>query len=110
MTEETRSITFSPNEIVTAIAEFHFRRKLPIPKGKVVEMSFTAPPEIEVHLRIQGEGEASPAEFNLKSETVAAALVFYCINRSIPLPALARKQLRLHGDGLELLISNLHRH
>ena len=109
MPTETRSITFAPHEIVAAVADFHLRRKMPIPKGKIVTMSFTAPPEIEGHFQVLADGETMPADFVLKSETLAAALVFYCINRSIPMPALAQKQLRRHGDGLELLISHLRR-
>ena len=107
MPQETRSLFFSPHEIVAAVADFHLRRKLPIPKGKIVSMSFSAPPEVEGTFEILGEGQDTPSRFVLKGETLAAALVFYCINRSIPMPALSRKQLRKPDDGLELVISNL---
>lgn len=106
---ESRSIAFSPQEIVTAVADFHVRRKLPIPKGKVVGLDFSAPPDIEGTFQILADGADAPANFVLDSTTLAAALVFYCINRSIPLPALATKQLRRKGDGLELVVSNMRR-
>ncbi|MCF4167482.1 hypothetical protein L2U69_17680 [Zavarzinia compransoris] len=110
MPRETRSLFFSPHEIVAAVADFHLRRKMPIPKGKIVSMSFSAPPDIEATFQILAEGETVPARFVLKGETLAAALVFYCINRSIPMPALSRKQLRKADDGLELVISNMRAH
>lgn len=107
MPTESRSIVFSPQEIVTAVADFHDKRKLPIPKGKVVGLAFSAPPDIEGTFHILADGAEAPANFVLNSTTLAAALVFYCINRGIPLPVLATKQLRRKGDNLELVVSNI---
>ncbi|MCW0181368.1 hypothetical protein [Zavarzinia sp.] len=107
MTTEVHTIAFAPHEIVAAIANFHRHRKLPIPSGKVVGMVFTAPPEIEGRFQILADGTDVPADFTLDSATLAASLVFHCINHGIPLPALATKQLRRHEHGLELVVSNM---
>ncbi len=108
MTTEVHTIAFAPHEIVAAIADFHYRRKLPIPKGKVVGMVFSPPPEIEGRFQILADGADVPAELTLDSATLAASLVFHCISHGIPLPALATKQLRRRDNGLELVVSNMH--
>lgn len=107
MTTEVHTIAFAPHEIVAAIADFHYHRKLPIPRGKVVSMTFTPPPEIEGNFQILADGAEFPADFILDSATLAACLVFHCISHGIPLPALATKQLRRRDSGLELVVSNM---
>ncbi|RJF94409.1 hypothetical protein D3874_00735 [Oleomonas cavernae] len=109
MPTETRHISFRPHEIVAAIGDFHARRKLPIPKGKVLGISFTEAPNIQTTLSIRPDDEAEPVDFTLTSETLAAALVFYCINRSIPLPAMATKRLQRNGDEIALVITRASR-
>lgn len=73
--------------------------------GQVLGISFTGPPDIRATLSIQSDQDMTLVDFNLSSETLAAALVFFCINRSIPLPATATKQLRLNGEEIALVIS-----
>lgn len=109
MPTETRHISFRPHEIVAAISDFHQRRKLPIPKGKVLGIAFTDPPNIQATLSILPDDDPQAVDFTMNSETLAAALVFYCINRSIPLPALAKKQLQRQGDEIALVITNAKR-
>ncbi len=109
MPTETRHISFRPHEIVAAVSDFHLRRRLPIPKGKVMGISFTDPPDIGATLSILPDNAHDTVDFTLNGETLAAALVFYCINRGIPLPALARKQLQRNGDEIALVITKARR-
>lgn len=104
MTSEVHTIAFAPHEIVAAVADFHHSRRLPIPAGKVVDMNFSEPPEIEGTFQVLADGETCPVELVLDSATLGAALVLYCINHGIPLPALATKKLRRVEHGLELVI------
>lgn len=106
MPSELRQIVFRPNEVVAAIAEFHQRRRLAIPKGRVVGLHLTEPPEIRATLSIVSDDQPDPIPFTLGSEVLAAALIFYCINRGIPLPALANKKLRRFEDSIGLEITN----
>lgn len=106
MPSELRQIVFRTAEIVAAIAQFHQSRRLAIPKGRVVGLTLTDPPEITATISILGDGETEPAPLTLSSETLAAALIFYCINRGIPLPAMANKQLKRFDDSVGLVITN----
>ncbi|MDD3445154.1 MAG: hypothetical protein PHS60_07075 [Zavarzinia sp.] len=106
MPTETRILSFTTPEIVAALSDFHMRRRKPIPSGKVLALTFTPPPDIHATIRILPDGAMEPTEITMNSEIVAAALVLYCMNSNIPLPARARKHLRLRSEFLELVFSH----
>ncbi len=108
MPSEIRLITFTKPEIVAAISDFHLRRKLPIPKGAVLSVDIATTPDIEVTLQIRPDGEHDPVAFPVNALTLAAALVFFCINRGIPLPAQSTKHLTMRGEEVTLAISHVH--
>jgi hypothetical protein len=97
MPKEMRQIMFGPPEIMTAILEYHRRRSIALPAGTAVRCFITDEPELSAILFIQGDG-AGMTELPLTAETLAAALILYCINRRIPLPAEAEKRLRKLAD------------
>lgn len=106
MPTETRHINFSAPEVVEALSEFRRGRRLAIPGGEVRDVSFSEPPDIRATLSIRVDETHDVIAFQVGSETLAAALVFYCINHGIPLPARAVKQLQRHPAGVSLVVSN----
>ncbi|HEV2673177.1 MAG TPA: hypothetical protein VGV37_01465 [Aliidongia sp.] len=97
MPRELRQIMFGPPEIMTAIMEYHRRRSLTLPRGTAVRCQILDEPTLSAIMFIQTDGLAM-TELSVDAETLAAALILYCINRKIPLPAEAEKRLRKLGD------------
>ncbi|MCH8092450.1 MAG: hypothetical protein IIC57_08910 [Proteobacteria bacterium] len=68
-------------------------------------MTIRDKPKTVVTLAIVPEGKQMPLEFVFEGEELAAALIMYCIGRSIPLPATGvSKTIRLVGDNIVLQI------
>ncbi|TDP47205.1 hypothetical protein [Zavarzinia compransoris] len=104
---ETRTIAFTGAEVAAALVDFHLRRRFPLPQGRIARITFSEPPDIRGLLSIETRHDDRPQAVTLDSEVLAAALLFYCLSRRVPLPAASQKQLRLAGDGLELVITTV---
>ena len=106
MPSEIRSIIFSREELVTALTEFAKRKGRPLPPGSVFKCKVSAEPGVEVALAIAVDGEDRLEHVTFTAKDLGAALVFYCIQHEIPLPARgATKGLRVYGDSLALIVS-----
>ncbi len=104
MPRELRQIMFRAPEIMTAITEYHGRRAIALPPGTAIGCKVTDDPALSVTLSIKAEG-GSLSELTVEPEVLAAALILYCINRQIPLPAEADKRLQKVGDdGVALIV------
>jgi hypothetical protein len=104
MPREMRQIMFRAPEVMTAITEYHRRRTLPLPSGTAVGCTVTDEPSLQVTLAIQGDN-GTISDLAVNAEMLAAALILYCINRNIPLPAEADKRLQKVGDdGVALIV------
>ena len=111
MVSEIRHLLFRPFEVVQAVAEFSRRAGVPLPPGTVVRCS----PEnsgsgTPVRFRIviapdetDQRADMSHREITIDSSTLAAALILYCHDRRIPLPASADKSLQQIGDQVCLM-------
>lgn len=97
MTKELRQIMFGPSEIVTAITEYHRRRSFAMPRGTALRCYIADEPALSATLFIETDG-AGITEMSIDAESLAAALILYCINRKIPLPVEADKRLRKLTD------------
>jgi hypothetical protein len=103
MPREMRQIMFRAPEIMTAITEYHRRRDIALPHGTAVGCKVTDEP-LAVTLSIQADN-GTISEITANPEVLAAALILYCINRKIPLPAEADKRLQKVGsDGVALIV------
>ena len=111
MVSEIRHLLFRPFEVVQAVAEFSRRSGVPLPPGTVVrcepENNGTGTP-IRFRIAIAPDGtdptaETSHREITIDSSTLAAALILYCRDRRIPLPASADKSLQQFGDQVCLM-------
>ena len=104
MPREMRQIMFRAPEIMAAITEYHHRRGLDLPVGHAVGCAVTDEPALQATISVQSD-RGETALVNVNAEMLAAALILYCINRQIPLPAEADKRLQKVGDdGVALIV------
>jgi len=104
MPKELRQIMFGEAEVVSAITEYHRHRALTMPRGTVTRCEILAEPALSATLFIEADGTAT-REVSIGTETLAAALILYCIHRKIPLPVDSEKGLRkLPGGRVALFV------
>jgi hypothetical protein len=97
MPTEERLIIFTPAEVLEAMKEFLQRKDRPMPRGKLDNLSFAPGEEPALVLDISVTGSPIAQRIAFRHAEVAAALIVYCKERSIPLPK-ASKSLVNH-DG-----------
>lgn len=106
MPTEMRHIAFTPNEVLRAITQYKHRRREPLPKGTISSLKIEELPDVHVVMSIIGDTHRTPEEVVFQGAELAAALVMYCIERKIPLPATkAKKTLRIFDKLLGLEVS-----
>ena len=104
MPREMRQIMFRSPEIMSAVMDYHRRRAIPLPKGTAAGCMIVDEPALSAMLSIQADGGGTSV-VTINAEMLAAALILYCINRKIPLPAEADKRLQKVGeDGVALIV------
>jgi hypothetical protein len=102
---EVRYLTFSPSETLAAVRELRRRRGNPLVAGAVKVAKLTTDVDIDYRLVIAPNDGGPDREYLIDATELGAALVFFCINRGIPLPASARKSIRISGGAPVLVIS-----
>ena len=104
MPSEVRQLLFQARELILAVTEYYHRRGLPLPVGTASRIAIADEQPIHAILDITtDQGETVNIELN--AEALAAALILYCINRKIPLPADADKKLkRVQEDAIALVV------
>jgi len=103
MATEYRRIVFSPKETVRAIVDYRKWRKDPLPEGRFVKFEMRADP-ISADFSIHAGGDA-PREFAAAADELASALILFCINNKIPIPAKSKKDIKYVGEKLALTIT-----
>lgn len=86
MPTEERLIIFSPAEVLEAMKEFAKNKDRPMPRGKLEGLQFVAKGEPALVLDISQAGSPISQKIAFRHAEVAAALIMYCKERSIPLP------------------------
>ena len=113
MPSELRHILFRPSEVVQAIREYQVRMQQPLPHGYVVDCG----PETDessgaLRFRMKiacdedkpsSEPRTVRKELVIQGPTLAAALILFCRDRKIPLPASADKSLQRFGEQIGLV-------
>ena len=102
MASEYRLIFFDQNELCRALIEYNRQRHTPFPPGNLKKVVIDRD-RLTVSILIDKDsGETDKVSFDAAS--VAAALIVYCRERKIPLPAKSAKEMRLVADRLCFLI------
>jgi hypothetical protein len=104
MPSEVRQLLFKSREIIAAITEYFHRRGLALPHGTAERVII--PEGRQVHaLLVISTDQGGKVEVEVNTEMLAAALILFCINRKIPLPAEADKRLqRVQEDSVALVV------
>ena len=106
MATEIRTIIFTQDEVLRAVTAFRKLKKKPLPPGTVFKYSLHGNPKIHLGLAIALDGQDRLESVDLGGDELGAALVMFCIDNKIPLPARnATKRQRVLGDNLSLVIS-----
>lgn len=101
MPNETRSISFSNAEAMTALSEYCASTKRELPKGGIKRLTFSNDEEIKVTAEF--EGGAPPIRFY--ENEVAVALIMLCNKKGIPIAKRATKALQVMHDAIALNLS-----
>jgi hypothetical protein len=109
MPTELRHIVFTTNEVLRSVTQYRHRRREPLPQGTISNLKIEDRPDVHVVIYITSDDRKTSQEVVFQGAELAAALVMYCIERKIPLPAArAKKTLRVFDKqlGLEVAIGD----
>ena len=104
MPTETRRICFSNAEVADAIEHFAKATKFPMPPGKIAECKIDAHGPLMAALTVRHMAEGSSRIARFDKNTIAAALIRFCIEKKIPIPRSAEKSVEAQGDGVALIL------
>jgi len=102
MASEYRLIFFDQNELCRALIEYNRQRRTPFPPGNLKKVVIGRT-DLSVTIHIDKDAGALET-VTFDTATVAAALIVFCKDRKIPLPAKSAKEIRLIAERLCFLI------
>lgn len=107
--KELRCLVFTDQEVVNAVVDRRRRMREKLPHGTIGKVSYEVGEDgehVPIRTTIQVTNDDGTDEsMHLDETEVAAALVAYCMNRRIPLPAESDKMLYVIKDSLTLMIT-----
>jgi hypothetical protein len=99
---ELRTINFTHREVSTALMELRKRNRAPLPPGNIMDAVVRERPAGAVLPIRDDYGDEQRFEFS--EAEVTAALVGFCLERKVLLPAKSEKVLRVIGGNATLVI------
>lgn len=102
---ELRHIRFRPVEIVVAVREYRRRMRRPLPTGFLRTFRIGSDGPVSALFEISPDGRPDREVIELSEPELAAALILFCIDRKIPLPAAGNKALARSGEGVTLIVT-----
>jgi hypothetical protein len=103
VTQELRILMFSDEEVAQAIVLYLRRQGIASPQGRLSVLGKSGHPRVEVRYAV-GFGEEGVHD-TLSGESLAGALVLYCIEKHIPLRRDAQKILHIVDDRIVLILN-----
>jgi hypothetical protein len=104
MSREVRVLIFEQAEVFQALTLLRRKAADPLPPGSVLRFIITDTSDVGVTLEVADLQEKRHL-FIFPSVEVAAALVGFCMDKRIPLPAKAKKQLKVMDGNVAMVIS-----
>lgn len=102
--KECRCLVFTEQEVARAVLDRRRKRRDTLPTGTVLGVTYEERDGVRTTVTVVDDyGAETPLV--LGEEEVGAALVAYCMDRKIPLPAEGDKQLHLIAGSLALIIT-----
>ncbi len=106
MAAEIRTIIFEREEVVEAVTAFRRRKGTPLPPGEVFKFVLRHQPSISLALAFALKNPERLENIEIDAPELGAALVMFCLDSKIPLPAKgATKRLQLFGESIGLVVS-----
>ena len=105
MIEENRRLTFSMDELATAVLSYLIASKKMGEKDKLGKISVTESGEVGVLITVVPNSGDAPANLELGTQVLGALLIAHCIKRKVPLPKRAAKSIARNGDRVALVFS-----
>jgi hypothetical protein len=103
MASEYRLIFFDQNELCRALIEYNRQRRTPFPPGNLRKVVIGRS-ALTVTIQVDPDKGGAIEEVTFDTPSIAAALIIFCKERKIPLPAKSSKEMRLVADRLCMLI------
>jgi hypothetical protein len=104
MPTEIRHIICNAAEVISALQLFYRTRQKPLPAGSVVSLTIQDDP-LSAILEIESDKDGKRIRVQSGGEEMAAALILFCRESHIPLPADGQKVLQKFGDSLGLIVT-----
>ena len=105
MIEENRRLTFSMDELATAVLSYLINTKKMGEKDKLGRIAVNESGDVAVAITIAPSGGDAPSNMELGSQVLGALLIAHCIKRKVPLPKRAAKSIVRNGDRVALVFS-----
>ena len=104
MIEEQRRLTFSMDELATAVLSYLISTKKMGERDKLGKIVVNDGAEVSVSAAVVAQaGEQTPVD--LGAQILGALLIAHCIKRKIPLPKRAAKSITRNGERVALAFS-----
>jgi len=105
MIEENRRLTFSMDELATAVLSYLITSKKMGERDKLGKIAVNESGEVAVLITIGPATGESPTNMEIGTHILGALLIAHCIKRKVPLPKRAAKSLARNGDRVALVFS-----
>jgi hypothetical protein len=105
MIEENRRLTFSMDELATAVLSYLINTKKMGEKDKLGRIAVNEGGDVAVAVTVVPADSQAPANMELGAQVLGALLIAHCIKRKVPLPKRAAKSIVRNGDRVALVFS-----
>jgi hypothetical protein len=105
MISEWRRLTFTMDELATAILQYLLQTNKIAEKESLGKILIVGDENLQVNATIKGGEKPEGRVVELKSEILGALLLTHCIRSKIPVAKRAKKSIMKHEDKLALILS-----
>jgi hypothetical protein len=103
--EEYRRLTFSMDELATAVLSYLITSKKMNERAKLGRISVNEGSDVAVAVTIVPAVGEPLIKMELGSQVLGAVLIAHCIKRKVPLPKRAAKSIVRNGDRVAIVLS-----
>ncbi|MDX1401305.1 MAG: hypothetical protein R3245_05230 [Kiloniellales bacterium] len=105
MSAEFRHIFFNDGELVAILASHRKKSFGRLPSGAILDLKVDLDPELTLSGRMVPDDGADEETISLRGRDLESAIISYCINQRIPLPAKGVKRIEILNNRLALIIT-----
>ena len=102
MVKERRQIVFENQDLIDALLAFDREHAKKFAPRRKVTCVVSKDEPVRAKLTLVGPSNDQEETFEIDTNNLAAALLWYCMKLGVPMPKRARKELRVLGDSVTL--------